>query len=621
MKLFITYALLLLVCKYLNGQSFSVDGAAIYSSILCSNKYVYSAGDNTYGEIGDNTNTQRTSFTQVVGVGGVGYLKAKLLCTASGRHELCLNTGDTVISWGGNAQGQLGRGGLVDQKTPDYVAGIGGIGVLSGIKEISGGDLHSAAIRSSDGAVLTWGHNEYGQLGNISVSTGAGQRSLNPVIVGASDLTNSTTSFNGMTKVRCGDNFTIALKSDGTVWAWGANTFGMCGDGTLTNRNSPVQVQAWNGTANVNLSNVIDISAGDVFCYALKNDSSVWAWGANWRGVIGQNNTNCGVFADPPCNNSQFYINAIQVKNVAGTGYLTGVKKIACGNEHGLILLGNGKVLGLGRNEEGQLGIGNTTNGSLPQYVRNAANSADITNIGEISCGDNWSFVLSRDGTIVHSWGANDVGQLGIGNTDTPKNLPQNINLPCSTISLPVKLLLFTAKVAQNERIILNWQTASEINNDFFNVERSNDGIHFEVIEKVKGSGYSAKIRNYAYTDLNPIQGVSYYRLCQVDYDGKIYLSEVVDIAFESTRVLTIKIYPNLLLENGALNFNSEREGICLISIFNIGGKEVCAFTTTCLRGENKIDLNFSDYEAGMYFITVTNSSKHSFKIKFIKSN
>jgi alpha-tubulin suppressor-like RCC1 family protein len=141
-------------------------------------------------------------------------------------HSLAVKTDGTLWAWGNNGSGRLGDGTTTNRSSPVQ------IGVLTNWSQVSGGDSHSLAVKT-DGTLWAWGSNDSifdgsGQLGDGTIS----HRS-SPVQIGA--LTN-------WRQVSGGDRYSLAVKTDGTLWAWGSNSFGRLGDGTTTHRSSPVQI-------------------------------------------------------------------------------------------------------------------------------------------------------------------------------------------------------------------------------------------------------------------------------------------------------------------------------------------------------------------------------------------
>jgi len=150
--------------------------------------------------------------------------------------------------------------------------------------QVSGGVSHSLALLP-DGTVWAWGSNQYGQLGNkdvvttITVSGNTISASSTPVQV--SDLTD-------ITAISAGGGHNLAVKNNGTVWAWGVNYDGQLGDGTTADSNAPVQVMI---SLTMPLTDIIAISAGAFHNLALKSDGTVWAWGSNGLGLLGNGTT------------------------------------------------------------------------------------------------------------------------------------------------------------------------------------------------------------------------------------------------------------------------------------------------------------------------------------------
>ncbi|QTA78778.1 Cell adhesion related domain (CARDB)-containing protein, immunoglobulin-like fold-containing [Desulfonema limicola] len=185
------------------------------------------------------------------------------------------------------------------------------------------------------------------------------------------------------TDITAGNDHTVALDSDGNVWAWGGNNYGQVGDGSVEDRLTPVQVQG--------VSNITEIAAGAWHTLALDIYGSVWAWGYNPDGQLG--------------NGTQ--INSSVPVNVSG---LTDIIAIATGNSHSIALKGDGTVWTWGKNSSYQLGhgLGDTTDELIPGQVPNLFNVIDIAG------GYNFTTVLKQDRTV-WSWGRNDRGQLGTG--------------------------------------------------------------------------------------------------------------------------------------------------------------------------------------------------------------
>jgi len=218
-----------------------------------------------------------------------------------------------------------------------------------------------------DGTLWAWGENDYGQLGD---GTFIDRRS--PVQTGADT---------DWTRISAGGFHTMALKSDGTLWAWGHNDYGELGDGTFIDRRSPVQTGADTDWA--------QISAGGHHTIALKSDGTLWAWGYNSSGQVGD-----GTVVDR--------------RSPVQIGTDTDWTRIFAGGFHNMALKSDGTLWAWGRNSEGQLGDGTFIGRNSPVQI-----GADI-DWAQISAGGFHTIALKNDGTL-WAWGYNDEGQLGDG--------------------------------------------------------------------------------------------------------------------------------------------------------------------------------------------------------------
>jgi hypothetical protein len=193
-------------------------------------------------------------------------------------------------------------------------------------------------------------------------------------------------------EVATGHYHSLALRSDGTVRAWGYNAFGQLGDGTTTNRRSPITVSG--------LTNVVHIAGGRDMSYAVRSDGTVWAWGLNSDGSIGDGTT------------------TTRTRPVQVSG-LTGVVAIAGGRDHGVAARSDGTVWTWGDNAYGQVGDGTTTDRRTPVQV------SGLTNVVMVGAGAHHSYALRANGAVM-AWGRNNLGQLGDG-TRTQRTRPVQV--------------------------------------------------------------------------------------------------------------------------------------------------------------------------------------------------
>ncbi|THF82731.1 RCC1 domain-containing protein [Cohnella fermenti] len=340
-----------------NLPTVAVSGGASRSVALKSDKSVWTWGYNPLGILGigssnvisvNNPTPVQTSFGPLTDVAAV---------ESGDFHSVALLTDGSVMAWGFNTEGQLGAGSLEFAK---HIA----VSVedefgfeLGGVTAISAGGAHTVAIQYG-GRLLGWGSNNKGQLGEYV----SGQSLVAIPIVDEYgwDIMDAK-------GVSAGYDFTIILKEDGTVWGLGSNAFGQLGNGTLIDSSIPVQVKGPGGTGV--LSNIIAISSGAKHVLALRSDGTVWTWGNNSYGQLGDGTL---VSRSTP----------VQVQGVNGSGFLQQVQSISAGDYHNVILTNDKKVLTWGSNSSGQLGIENSVFSNFPvQTVWGQTPSNNITYI------------------------------------------------------------------------------------------------------------------------------------------------------------------------------------------------------------------------------------------------
>ncbi|MFZ1754695.1 MAG: hypothetical protein WBO46_18765 [Caldilineaceae bacterium] len=285
-------------------------------------------------------------------------------------HTCALTDVGLVECWGRNDSGQLGNGTTSHSALPVTVLG------LTAAVSVSAGDAHTCAVTSA-GGVKCWGSNFYGQLGN-----GTTTDSPTPVDVSGLD--------SGVVAVIAGGSHSCALTSSGGVKCWGSNDFAQLGDGTGTNRSTPVDVSGLS-------SGVAAISGSNDHTCALLTNSGIKCWGSNTRGQLGDG-TQIG-----------------QSKPVDVIGLTSGVAAVSSGGYHTCALTSSGSVKCWGRNAEDQLGDGSGTDQNTPVDVVGAASGVSSVDAGGVySC-------LKTDADGIACWGWNKDGQLGDGTTNDSK--------------------------------------------------------------------------------------------------------------------------------------------------------------------------------------------------------
>ena len=176
---------------------------------------------------------------------------------------------------------------------------------------------------------------------------------------------------------------------------------------------------------------------------------------------------------------------------------------------------------------------------------------------------------------------------------------------------LPINLLWFNAEL-DNDIVQLSWSTESETNNDYFTIERSIDGYNWEAVEVIPGAGNSSETLNYSTIDPDPVAGVSYYRLRQTDYDGQFAVSEAVAVSNGVATNNELQVYPNptnnFIVVVGT---NPEMERI---RIHDVLGREVTDKTVVTEQDAQKVIIDLSNLNTGLYFVRTTGSSTKVYK-------
>ena len=342
----------MIACGYRHTLAIGSDGT------------LWAWGKNVYGELGQGYADVNSHPTPLK----VGSARNWVAVAAGRNHSLGLQANGTLWAWGDT---------LLDVN-PFLIPTR--VGNASNWVALAAGATHSLGIRS-DGTLWAWGWNTYGQLGlgisdqKVTTATQVwpGTNWLAVASSGGSDGS--------------GGDYSLAIRSDGTLWAWGDNSDGELGQGyaDANQHLSPIQV----GFAN----NWAAIAGGAWHCLGLRSDGSLWAWGLNDQGEIGQGN------------NTVQYYSPTQV--AIGTKWRT----MAAGTRDSLAIRSDGTLWSWGANYYGELGLGHDNERDAPNKM------GILTNWIAVAAGDVYSLGLRSDRTL-WSCGFNNLGQLGIGNTN-----------------------------------------------------------------------------------------------------------------------------------------------------------------------------------------------------------
>ena len=357
-------------------------------------------GFGTTGQLGSGSSAN-SSVPVAVNVSGVLANKTLTAAAAGQNHTVALCADGTLAAWGVNSSGQLGNGTFANSNVPVAVSKTGAL-LNKTVIAIASGHSHCLAL-CSDGTVAAWGANASGQLGNGSTSAGGAPVAVNT----AGALLNKV-----VIAIAAGQSHSLALCSDGTVAAWGANASGQLGNNTTVASSVPVTVSV-TGTP-LATRTVVALAAGLGHSLALCSDGTVVSWGLNGNAQLGN-----GTYAD----------SGVPVAvSTAGTP-LAGrpVSAIAAGSYFSMALCSDGTLASWGNNGSGQLGDGSgVTQRPEPVAVQIAGTPLAGRSVRLISASAYGGFALCTDGTLV-GWGYNGEGELGTGST-TSVNVPTAVS-------------------------------------------------------------------------------------------------------------------------------------------------------------------------------------------------
>ena len=353
----------------------TIAAGAAHTLSIQGDHTVQSWGYNNSGVLGSGSYAASSGVVRVVGLGGIGNLSNVTSVAAGGQHSLALDTNGHVWAWGDDTYGQIGLAGSLtgSSATPVVV-----VGLPSSIVTIGAGYAHSLAV-AQDGTVWAWGENGYGQLGNGTHTTG-GQSASNATpthVVGPS----GTGTLNNVVAVTGGGQHSLALKADGTVWAWGWNYFGQLGNGSNDESDVPVQVQGLTGV------DVIAIAAGYDINLALDRKGGVWTWGQNSWGNLGNGGTSDSSTAMP-------------IAGPLSTLTVIGISE-HLGDGHALALDSSGTVWSWGYNGYGQLGYG-----TIDSDAHSIPEPSSFSGVALVVAGSYHSLALESPAISLFEWGS-----------------------------------------------------------------------------------------------------------------------------------------------------------------------------------------------------------------------
>ncbi|MDO9257916.1 MAG: T9SS type A sorting domain-containing protein [Bacteroidales bacterium] len=427
--------------------------------------------------------------------------------SAGDYHTLAITVDGELWAWGDNYNGELGDGTTINRTTPTFINN-------SSWQEVSAGLSHSLGLKG-DGTLWSWGRNGTGQLGDgtdidnpivtqvgmadnwMSMAAGANHsaaiKSDGTLWAWGSDeygqlgdggtntaktIPTQVSSETTWKKVFASEYNTYAIKQDGTLWGFGRNNVGQVGDGTTVQKNMPVQI----GTA----TNWSEISSGRYFAVGLQTDGSLWAWGDNFYGQLGD---------------GTYIGKTIPTKIGASTDW----KIIACGAEHIVAQKTDATVYAWGNGQDGALGINNDAKFNTPKQV-------NILNVQSISCGSLHSLVIKNDNKL-WAWGTNVNNQFGNG-TNTSTLIPVEVACPTTTA-------ISFQEAAKSFKIFPNPVK------DFLTIRNLPEmSIEKVVITDLSGQKFSEQTSNFTLIEVSQLPAGMY--LLQITSEGRKTVSKFI---------------------------------------------------------------------------------------------
>ena len=387
--------------------------ATVYYShgVFLNHSSLLTVGYNAFGQLGNGT---LVTTAVAAAVPGLGKIKG---FAAGAEHTLAFYNNSSVMAWGYNYHGQIGNAGVLTAATSTvacYTASPVRVGNLTHVSQVAAGAFHSLAV--SNGSVYSWGYNGSGQLGVGSVNGTALGDATTPVQVEEAGPGGVNPLLANVTQVAAGAYHSLALTSDGKVFAWGDNTYGQLGNQykdqnnvtdnpptkTFSSAAIPVTFLQSDGTPYPAVPT--QIAAAGSYSLARLSDGSVWAWGYNGYGQLGTT-TNMGT------------LTPTYVPTKVATGL--SIDKVSAGLMHVLAQVGD-TVWGWGFDERGQLGNNPGISGLVSPNTATPVRAKDslgnlMTGVTDIEAFGNFSYVKIPISGVVQLWGFgdNNFGQLG----------------------------------------------------------------------------------------------------------------------------------------------------------------------------------------------------------------
>lgn len=431
-----------------------------------------------------------------------------------------LNEDIVAVSSTGEITGKaFGKAEIIARHTVTNKAAIIFVSVVPdgkiAVPEVELSNTHVASLKA-DGTVWTWGQNANGQLGtgdNISTSS--------PVKV---------TDLEDVIDIDTGINNTVVVKKDGTVWSFGHNGDSQLGDGTGSDRNEPVQVIKQDGSA---LKNIIKVATGKYRTVALDTNGDVWAWGQGYGSLAIKLSGIENVIDVAPNYVVTLYGRVIRIDDRTQLE-LSDIIRVSEGTDHTLFLSKDGKGYSLGTNTKGQLGNGTTKNSNTPVSIKNDVGSGILEDALELKAGKEFSMAHCKDGRVL-VWGSNENYKLA--SNQASNNAVPVANEKLQNVMF-INAGVNNGAYIDNEGFVYTWGLGDNgvIGNKLYNtvsdptlVGREDVGLNSYNIQVQEGEKFKLTVTNKTFNVLKDVEDNSEkefisgsYNIADVSADGVI---------------------------------------------------------------------------------------------------
>jgi len=295
------------------------------------------------------------------------------------------------------------------------------------------------------------------------------------------------------------------------------------------------------------------------------------------------------------------------------------------GKQHASDAVSSEKPSGITSRIEREWKITNTnfTNAFSIEVEWDISSSVDLSDLRLLVDDDgdfsNASSYGTADG-LTFSFGSIIIGGIGTGIIGSGQSKFVTIGSMDAGTTLPVQLVSFEAEVL-NEWNLLTWETASEINNDHFILEKSNDGVNWDELTRVEGAGNSATSIGYSYLDKQGCTSGCYYRLTQVDFDGVSETFKLITVNFDYPQdIFKLEVFPNPTFDVANLNLVVPNDGIVSLQVYNNKSEVVYSAKVAAIKGGNEFNINMLSFNSGIYYFVIQTQSSKTITVPVVKN-